>query len=172
MHRQTIKIEAADGARSDALLAALNRFDGETVSQDGKHEVHVMLDSDTASSLTELFHAIGTWLTDGGEGSCKIHFGERTLLVAAPTDGKVGDATQFLLERTIQLQTALDSRVMIEQAKGILAERYGITPDEAFDLLRSACRADGMGLTALAIDVVESPQTPPLIAKLAASRTA
>jgi hypothetical protein len=123
MHRQTIKIEAADGARSDALLAALGGFDGETVSQNGTHEVHVRLDSHTASSLTLLFHAIGTWLTDGGEGACKIHFGDRSLLVAAPTDGRAGDASQFLLERTIQLQIALDSRVVIEQAKGMLAER-------------------------------------------------
>ena len=170
MHRQTIKIEAADGARSDALLAALGGFDGETVSQNGTHEVHVRLDSQTASSLTLLFHAIGTWLTDGGEGACKIHFGDRSLLVAAPTDGKAGDASQFLLERTIQLQIALDSRVVIEQAKGILAERYGIALDEAFDLLRSACRADGVGLTGLAAQVVESPDTPPLIEKVAASR--
>ena len=42
--------------------------------------------------------------------------------VAATAD-KPNDPTAFLLERTIQLQTALESRILLEQAKGVLAER-------------------------------------------------
>ncbi|GAA4548264.1 ANTAR domain-containing protein [Amycolatopsis samaneae] len=42
--------------------------------------------------------------------------------------------------RAEQLQYALDHRLPIEQAKGILAERYRIDVDEAFAMLRTFCR--------------------------------
>jgi PAS domain S-box-containing protein len=48
--------------------------------------------------------------------------------------------------RADQLQGALDSRVVIEQAKGFLACRHGIDPEEAFTLLRSAARNDHRSL--------------------------
>jgi GAF domain-containing protein len=54
-----------------------------------------------------------------------------------------------------QLQTALNNRVLIEQAKGVLAERTQASPDEAFVTLRSYARGQGRTLTAVATDVLE-----------------
>ena len=53
-----------------------------------------------------------------------------------------------------KLQVALNSRVMIEQAKGILAERLRTSPDEAFIVLRRYARGHNYPLTQLAGDVI------------------
>jgi transcriptional regulator with GAF, ATPase, and Fis domain len=52
-----------------------------------------------------------------------------------------------------QLQNALNSRIAIEQAKGVLAERHGITVDEAFVMLRRHARDDNLRMSDLARDV-------------------
>ena len=65
-----------------------------------------------------------------------------------------------LMLRNEQLETALQSRIVIEQAKGILAERYSITVDDAFALLRRSARNHRLRLHALAAAVVASKHTP------------
>jgi len=54
---------------------------------------------------------------------------------------------------TGQLQAALTSRIIIEQAKGVLAERLKISADEAFEVLRGAARSRNRLLSDLARDV-------------------
>jgi GAF domain-containing protein len=54
-----------------------------------------------------------------------------------------------------QLQTALNSRVIIEQAKGKLAERLGIDVNQAFTLLRDQARNRNQRLSDLARAVVD-----------------
>jgi hypothetical protein len=56
---------------------------------------------------------------------------------------------QSLLAAT-QLQHALDSRVIIEQAKGAVAARLDITPAAAFLLLRAYARSQGRPLSRVA----------------------
>jgi transcriptional regulator with GAF, ATPase, and Fis domain len=54
-----------------------------------------------------------------------------------------------------QLQLALNSRILIEQAKGVLAERSRITPAEAFVVMRSYARRQSRPLTSVAAAVVD-----------------
>jgi len=65
-----------------------------------------------------------------------------------------------LLTKNAQLQRALESRIVIEQAKGVLAERYQVSVDEAFVLLRRSARNHRLRLHALAAAVVASRETP------------
>ena len=67
----------------------------------------------------------------------------------------VDDATRL----AGQLTHALESRVVIEQAKGVLAERLGVAPDEAFRRLRRYGRLNGLALTELAGQVVAGTLT-------------
>ena len=57
-----------------------------------------------------------------------------------------------------QLQTALNSRVIIEQAKGKLAERLGIDVDQAFTLLRHQARNRNLRLSDLARAFVDGTE--------------
>jgi GAF domain-containing protein len=53
-----------------------------------------------------------------------------------------------------ELQHALDSRVIIEQAKGVLSRHHATSVDDAFDLLRSYSRRNSMRLRDVAHAVV------------------
>jgi GAF domain-containing protein len=53
-----------------------------------------------------------------------------------------------------QLQTALHSRIVIEQAKGVLSARAGTSVAEAFSRMRTHARRTGEQLTAVAEAVV------------------
>jgi transcriptional regulator with GAF, ATPase, and Fis domain len=104
------------------------------------------LRSQVVGSLN-LFHT-----STGGMGSAQLRLAQA--LADAATIG-------ILHQRTIrrsevvagQLQLALTSRVVIEQAKGVLAERMQISPDDAFEVLRSAARSRNRLLTDLSRDV-------------------
>jgi transcriptional regulator with GAF, ATPase, and Fis domain len=54
-----------------------------------------------------------------------------------------------------QLQTALNSRIMIEQAKGVIAERNATTVAEAFAMLRRSARERNRRLSDLAGEIVD-----------------
>ena len=63
-----------------------------------------------------------------------------------------------------QLQASLTSRIAIEQAKGVLAERLQISADDAFEVLHRAARSRNLLLSELARDVASgSPDVAQLL---------
>jgi GAF domain-containing protein len=58
----------------------------------------------------------------------------------------------------VELQGALDSRVVIEQAKGVLVGRHGLTPRQAFERLRGLARDRRRPLAEVAAEVVDAAQ--------------
>jgi ANTAR domain/GAF domain len=111
-------------------------------------------------------HALPMWLreqtiggmnlfttTRGGLDAERLSVGQASTDVA--TIGLLHErATRQRDLLTQQLQTTLNHRLTIEQAKGVLAERGGITVDEAFELLRSYAHSRNQKLTDVADAVV------------------
>ncbi len=72
------------------------------------------------------------------------------LLIASMMQG------QEQSELAAQLQSALDSRAIIEQAKGVLIGRDGLTPHAAYQQLRSQARSQRRKLAAVCADTVRA----------------
>ena len=75
-------------------------------------------------------------------------------------DGDPRDEEIATLRRTVaQLEHALAARVAIERAIGVLAERHGTSPREAFEELRGRARSAGRPATDLAAEVLDGLPT-------------
>lgn len=99
-------------------------------------------------------------------------FGEHSGALS-PEDIAIGQALadvatiSILQERTIresavvneQLQRALNSRVLIEQAKGVIAHTAGVDMEEAFGRLRTFARANNKSLHDTAARVIDRTLT-------------
>jgi ANTAR domain len=71
--------------------------------------------------------------------------------------------TEATMGRRAQLEGALQSRIAIEQAKGILAERHGLNVEDAFAVLRRAARTNRMKLQDLVGQVRAGEPDPPAV---------
>ena len=111
---------------------------------------------------TEVIGALNLFDTSPGAlDAGKLRIGQALADVAT-----IGLLQQRAIRRrdvlTEQLQTALNSRVLIEQAKGVLAERLQVDVAEAFTLLRNGARSHNRRLSDLAQAIVDgSEQIPP-----------
>jgi GAF domain-containing protein len=83
-------------------------------------------------------------------------------ILADMATGYVAHASELEQARRIneQLQTALDTRVLIEQAKGLIAGERGISLDEAFNVLRQHARSHNPPVRSVAQAVVELGMRP------------
>jgi hypothetical protein len=62
-----------------------------------------------------------------------------------------------------QLRSALTLRIVVEQAKGFLRERFDISVDAAFSILRRYAREHGEHLTDVARQLVADPSSRPAV---------
>lgn len=84
----------------------------------------------------------------------EIRLGQALADIAAV--GILNERAVFEAEhRSRQLQRALDSRVVIEQAKGVVAERHEVELRTAFEALRRHARRHNRKLRAVCLDVIE-----------------
>jgi transcriptional regulator with GAF, ATPase, and Fis domain len=92
-------------------------------------------------------------VTPGALNAADMRMGRALADVA--TVGLLQERTISARERLAsQLQGALNSRVLIEQAKGVLAERSGVEVDRAFAVMRSHARRNGLPMHTVAEEVV------------------
>ncbi|WP_221350956.1 GAF and ANTAR domain-containing protein [Streptomyces beigongshangae] len=63
----------------------------------------------------------------------------------------------------VQLQRVLECRILVEQAKGFLAHRHDVTPDDAFTLLRDHADRHRLLLTDVARSVLDGTATEELL---------
>jgi len=92
-----------------------------------------------------------------------------TLEDASAAVARLLAVTHASYERRAQLEHALESRISIEQAKGIVAERYGLEVDEAFELIRRTARTHRMKISDLVRAIRPGQETPSELAAMIAA---
>jgi ANTAR domain len=159
MEGTTLRIENSSRAHAESLKQLLlTEYNTDLVQRGGAWQVEVQL-GELAELLLKLFDTLGSWLDAERVDSLLIHFDDRQYTFLRPSKERLQDSNAFLLERVAQLETALNSRIVIEQAKGILARALGVSTDQAFSLLRKAARDRGAKLQDLAAAIAASPMT-------------
>ncbi|MCW2573275.1 MAG: hypothetical protein QOF18_1980 [Frankiaceae bacterium] len=101
-----------------------------------------------------LFHARSEPLTEGDQRLAQALADVATIGILQQ---RTAHRSSMLAE---QLQHALNSRIAIEQAKGVLAERKSVNMDAAFDTLRSYSRNNNLKLSDVALAVVRGEIDP------------
>lgn len=77
--------------------------------------------------------------------------------IRTPSEAELLESVEHYKALSEQLQHALESRIAIEQAKGVLSERYQVDVDQAFTMLRRFCRSNNLKLADAARAVTTKP---------------
>lgn len=161
---ETMQISADAGPCIESF--ASGRAVSLTDIRDAPHEWRVFRDSALEQGFRSV-HAIPLKLREITIGTLNLlrdepgSLPERDL-VAARALADVA-TIGIIQERTIretdtvraQLQKALNSRITIEQAKGVVAHRKSVSPEDAFDLIRAYARSHRMTLSSVAAALVD-----------------
>jgi PAS domain S-box-containing protein len=127
--------------------------------------------SDEAESLYQEMLSVRA---QQGDVQLRTKHGDLLPFVYEASEAKVAGVSQWvsigfvdlrLFEKVEQLETALLSRVVIEQAKGLLVGRHNVNLDTAFAAIRSAARASNQRLKDLCERIIQEPKTPQEVAQ-------
>jgi len=166
---ELIEVQSDEGPCRDCLRS------GEQVLNqrlDGAGDRWPLFAPEALESGFQMVHALPLRLRSNVIGAMNIFSSE--LRELRPQDVNVTQALAdvatigILQERAIkhgaglaaQLQGALNSRILLEQAKGIVAERRQVGMDEAFALLRSYARSHRTQLSAVANAIIDHSLAP------------
>jgi transcriptional regulator with GAF, ATPase, and Fis domain len=135
--------------RDDDALRRWPRFTPEALrmSFTGVQALPMRLRGDTIGALN-IFHSEKSQFD---EHSTELAQALADIATIAILQRRALSSTELLAE---QLQRALNDRIVIEQAKGVLAERGRLEVDAAFALLRDYCRSARLPLTQTARELV------------------
>ena len=107
----------------------------------------VLVDDQPIGTCNALTGVPRAW-TEADAGAVRAFAGMLGRLIGSITDAR------HKTELTVQLQSALNSRVLIEQAKGVLMERQGVDAQRAFELLRHRARSSERKLADVARELL------------------
>jgi GAF domain-containing protein len=107
----------------------------------------VLLDGQPIGTCNALTTAARDW-TEADAGAVRAFAVVLGRLIGSITDAR------HKTRLTAQLQFALSSRVLIEQAKGVIMEREGVGAERAFELLRRRARSSERKLAEVAREVL------------------
>ena len=107
----------------------------------------VLLDDQPIGTCNALTTVPRDW-TEADAGAVRAFAGMLGRLIGSITDAR------HKTELTVQLQSALNSRVLIEQARGVLMERQGVDAQRAFELLRHRARSSERKLADVARELL------------------
>jgi GAF domain-containing protein len=160
---ELLQLDAGDGPCIEAFTT------GTVVSVADPHEMQQRWPkfAEAAAGFGyESVHAIPLRLRDASLGSLNLfratpgtlNRGDAVAAQALADVATISILQQRILEQSelaqSQLQRALDSRVVIEQAKGFVAHTHQVDMDAAFALLRDHARSNGLRLVDVAARVI------------------
>lgn len=178
-HVGLVEVQAAEGPGRDALGASVGLCNVRLDAEAARWPRYVAAARDAGYTSV---HAFPLRRCEQALGSLVVL--DRSAAARAPHELQIAQvladvATLALLqERTLQdehalaaqLQTALHSRVAVEQAKGFLAGQLGVGVDDAFSLLRTYARSHARPLDEIARGVVDRSVAPDALIEVARIR--